>query len=241
MFPSRRILLTPEDFEDKSCYFSGGNEYIQLSDPYSFSTITVIIWYKQQEYGATNHIMFFGDHFSNDCLKFYATSSVGSVLCRIAGASGAANISCTNNISPGTWTFVACTYDNSAEVAKGYWNGNLKTNNTSAAFGALDFTANATIGINGSQDMKGNVSEAAIYNAVLSDDEIKTIYNSQINDWNYDLTSGPKPSNLKGWFRMGNGTEKSAGTTIYDMSGEGNNGAMSGMDATSYTTGRESF
>ena len=74
----------------------------------------------------------------------------------------------------------------------------------------------------------GYFSEFAIYNKVLSESEVATVYNSREAFNHKDWSGAP---NCKGWFRFGDGNESGSGTTIYDMSGNGNNGTFTNSEA----------
>jgi hypothetical protein len=65
----------------------------------------------------------------------------------------------------------------------------------------------------------GNIDELALFNSVLSADEITQLYNDgNPFDLNSDVGNYTSSANLKAWWRMGDGTETGSGTTIYDMS-----------------------
>ena len=73
------------------------------------------------------------------------------------------------------------------------------------------------------------ISEVATYDIALTAAQVKTLYNSREP---YNHKEGIATGNLIGWFRMGDGLENHAGTTIYDTSANSNNGTMTNMDAT---------
>ena len=66
----------------------------------------------------------------------------------------------------------------------------------------------------------------------MSSSQIKTLYNGREP---YNHKEGVASSSLIGWWRMGDGTEWGAGTTIYDMSANSNNGTMTNMSADDFT------
>ena len=74
----------------------------------------------------------------------------------------------------------------------------------------------------------GYFSEFAIYNKVLSESEVATVYNSREAFNHKDWSGAP---NCKGWWRFGDGNEGGSGTTIYDMSGEGNNATLQNSES----------
>ena len=71
----------------------------------------------------------------------------------------------------------------------------------------------------------GKISEFAIYNTVLDANDVATIYNGREP---FDHKAWSKSRNVAGWYRFGDGNEAGSGTTIYDMSGQGNNGTILG-------------
>ena len=80
----------------------------------------------------------------------------------------------------------------------------------------------------------GLIDEFGIWNVALSADKVSEIYNSGIpHDLttptgeglaNYTTTNAK--TNLQAYYRMGEGTESSSGTTVYDMSANSNNGTL---------------
>ena len=90
---------------------------------------------------------------------------------------------------------------------------------------SLDFFVGSqnNAGGGGSNTFDGKFSEWAIYDKELSAAEVKLIYNNR-EPFNHMEWSGT--ANCKGWYRFGDGNERGSGTTIYDMSGNGNNGTL---------------
>ena len=86
------------------------------------------------------------------------------------------------------------------------------------------------IGGSSANVFNGNISDVAIYNTALSASQVKTLYNGREP---FDHKSGSLSKNLIHWWRMGDGLENAAGTTVYDLAGS-LNGTMTNMDATDY-------
>jgi len=101
------------------------------------------------------------------------------------------------------WFHVALTYDGS--VANFYINGTLFGRNTISTTMQLP-TESLKIGLN-STYFNGLIDEVRIYNRALSEEEIRYLYNrgAPVAHWKFD---------------------EGAGTTIYDSSGNGNNGTL---------------
>ena len=70
----------------------------------------------------------------------------------------------------------------------------------------------------------------AVYNSALSAGNVTSIYDGGDS---YRHDTGVANANLIGWWRMGDGAENGAGTTIYDASTNSNNCTLTNMDATS--------
>tara|TARA_R100000808_G_C2135013_1_gene143481 strand:- start:457 stop:1167 length:711 start_codon:yes stop_codon:yes gene_type:complete len=87
-----------------------------------------------------------------------------------------------------------------------------------------------TIGGSSGNTFNGNISDVAIYNTALTEIQVKELYNSREP---FDHKSGSASGNLIHWWRMGDGTENGAGTTVYDLVGS-LDGTMTNMDATDY-------
>ena len=83
---------------------------------------------------------------------------------------------------------------------------------------------------NGSRnlDFAGKISEWVLYSTALTASQVATLYNGREP---YNHKEGIATGNLVGWWRMGDGTERSSGTTIYDMSANSNNGTMTNFPA----------
>ena len=75
-----------------------------------------------------------------------------------------------------------------------------------------------------SREFKSHISDVAFYKGIaLSASQVATIYNGREP---YNHAEGVASSYLNGWWRMGDGTENGSGSTIYDMSGTGNDGTL---------------
>ena len=97
--------------------------------------------------------------------------------------------------------------------------GTVTINNYSKISGtALDYFR---VGINGSLGFPtgGLYDEVSLWDDGLTATQISDIYN---NGTPVDLSS----YSPDGWWRMGDGTESGSGTTVYDLSGNSNNGTL---------------
>jgi hypothetical protein len=131
------------------------------------------------------------------------------------------SLNSTTTLSLNTWYHVAATVDTGS--TKLYINGSLDTtgSNTLNSFtyskthvGELYYSQTTA-----ARHFAGNIDELALFNSVLSADEITQLYNNgNPFDLNSDVGNYTSSANLKAWWRMGDGTETGSGTTIYDMS-----------------------
>lgn len=132
----------------------------------------------------------------------------------------------STSLSLNTWYHVAATVDTGS--TKLYVNGSLDTtgSNTLNSFtygkthvGEL-YYSQTTAG----RHFAGNIDELALFNSVLSASEINQVYHSRnVLNLNFNYNNYTSSSNLKAWWRMGDGTEAGSGTTIYDMSDSDSN------------------
>ena len=81
------------------------------------------------------------------------------------------------------------------------------------------------------QFFDGEIAEFAVYDRYIISGDLWTFY----EDGNmHNHLTGPYKDNLVCWWRMGDGDENGTGTTIYDMSGNGNHATMVGMDSSNF-------
>ena len=131
------------------------------------------------------------------------------------------NTTSSTALSLNTWYHVAATVTSGA--TKLYINGSLDTtgSNTlnSFTYGKTHVGELYYATTNAARHFAGNIDELALFNSVLSADEITQLYNNgDPFDLNSDAGNYTSSANLKAWWRMGDGTETGSGTTIYDMS-----------------------
>ena len=110
-----------------------------------------------------------------------------------------------------------------------YVNGVLKDTLTQGDFSvatAVDTIANKP---DGTKPFGGIIDEAGIWESTLDADNVTAIYNGGYPTA-LDEDSGDynRSGQLVGWWRMGDGTEKGAGSTVYDMSRNSVNGTITG-------------
>ncbi len=108
----------------------------------------------------------------------------------------------TTTVTTGNWTHIATTYSSTTRELKFYVNGQLDKTDTNV--GPPSASANPIgIGANyvGADPYTGSLDELRAYNRVLSDDDIRNLYNwapGPVGYWNFDEGSGQSPADLSG-------------------------------------------
>ena len=145
----------------------------------------------------------------------------------------------TNSITPSDngWHFVVVTASTTQCIL--YYDGN-QIGSTKTLVGSECVPADLLIGgirhknnATAFQTWDGYLDEVAIWNSALAANEITALYNSGNGiDYSEDSGNYVSSSDLKGWWKMGDGITENAGGvptgTIYDGSGGGNHGTLSG-------------
>ena len=102
------------------------------------------------------------------------------------------------------------------------------TNDLLAADKAVDDNnSDFRVGMNHSNSMEfgpGQITDVAYYKGEILPEHIQKIYSSGMGDFNH--TSWEKSGDLTLWWKMGDGTERGSGSTIYDMSTNSYNGTV---------------
>ena len=257
MFSSRRITtLGGSKFQDNfSVEFSGdsteNNERMATSDTYA-STLagdwSVSAWIKPEDGrpAALDKIM--GSLNSSNQDYFYVGITTAGKLETYFKSNGDAMSETKEGdvvFADGASDWVHCIWTAKAQTASTgftwYYNGasaGAMASDESGDTSAVNWAAFATdinpfisgLNSNGSLNgsFEGNISELAIYNVQLTANDAATIYNSREA---FDHKNWSKAQNVAGWWRFGDGNENGQGTTIYDLSGNGNNGTLTNTDA----------
>ena len=139
----------------------------------------------------------------------------------------------TENLSG--WVNVVATYKNGTATLKYNTSTVGVTNGAGCSSATIHYHptisrpifigADASSATAGSDFFKGNIDEVAIFNELVSDSDINSIYNGGTPN---DISS---ISGLVGWWRMGDPDGPSTFSTIPDASTNSNNGAMDNMVA----------
>ena len=241
MFTTRRIITSGGDVyrDEYSLTFDGTDDYITCGSDSSIDDI----WAGGGTCAGWINVASLGEVFGNVINKVNwaihpLTLSGGACKFKLFtvrdGTDGQWQ---TDNqiITIDKWHHFAITYDSDSasndpiiyidgvSVAITEISGAPSSDYTSDASGTLLIGNNAAT----TRTYDGKISEIALWDTILSANQVKTLYNSKepFDARNVAL------SNLQGYWRMGDGLEGGSGTTIYDMSGEGNDGTMTNMAA----------
>jgi hypothetical protein len=122
------------------------------------------------------------------------------------------------------WDHVVCTYNGSTQAI--YVNGVLR--NSQSLTGTINTSATIIeLGTYGSGDYSFNgwLANHRIYNRALSASEV--LQNYQATQYRFETPAGPVTNGLVLYWDAGNqDSYPGTGTTIYDLSGNGNNGTL---------------
>ena len=200
-------------FRDEfSVAFDGSNDYVDCGSDSSLDVGTndfsVSAWCKVSTKGGSDYhdIVAKGNTLaSGDGWGIALVESNKTIYLDTNGDVGRQNaISPTSSWEFGKWYHIVGTRSNSANTLKLYLNGVLVATNASATNDDLgDASINFKIGTSESgRETKGNISEVAYYNSVLTINQVKTIYNGREP---YNHKEGVASGNLQAWYRMGDG------------------------------------
>ena len=246
MFPTRRITTSGGDvFRDEySIEFDGSDDYVICGEPMAFheaTAFTVSCWYKPAVVDSYRNIVSkYGNGSNNRPFDLSQNSQKLNFIVRgpSDGATNNVALSDANFFVVNTWYHIAAVYVGGTSITT-YVNGVLHKTNTSSIVADLrddsGSEAEFSIGVRKEEHTtpesygSGNISNVQLWSAALSSNQIKQLYNGResFDARNLSKTSLVTKSNLVGWWRMGDGLENGSGTTIYDMSDNANNGALS--------------
>ena len=200
MFPTRRITTSGGDkFRDElSLAFDGTNDYVQLSDPFNHTNISISAWIKRTDDNAS-HVIFSNQDGAGDGLIFFTTDDE---YVRVGVNSTTTDEDAGALITANTWNHVVAAITDNSKIEV-YVNGVLGSDKSLS--GSISVSTNARIGMSAYDlitQYNGNISEVAIYDKALSASEVKTLYNGREP---YNHKEGVCSSNLQGWWRMGDG------------------------------------
>ena len=244
MLPSRRITsLSGEHLRDEySMYFDAtNNNRVNCGSDSSLdvgtSSFSVSAWFKAEDSGGSKDywpIVSKGDSLSPGdgwaVTLVDSSSHTKKIYFDVASSAGGgtrqSGITSADAYTLGTWNHYVATMDQDNDGIKQYLNGTRIVTTGSITLGDItDGSMNFFIGNdNDSRDYEGYISDVAFYKGVvLNASQVATIYNGGEP---YNHKEGVASAYLKGWWRMGDGKEGGSGSTVYDMSGNGNDGTV---------------
>lgn len=215
----------------KSVLFDGSTQYGTAGDVLGFEynqTFSISAWFK-----TTDTVGFFASKKSDPAgfnrgygfLLFAGTGTLSFFLTNDGVVAGTSEIrvDTTATFADGNWHHAVATWDGNATPGAGgvriYVDGALATVSTVYnTLGTNTILNTASFNLAAKTDggggfLTGNLDEVAIYNKVLSIDEVLWIYNAK---WASDLKHTNAPSNLVSWWRMG---EDESGGLLPDQQG----------------------
>jgi len=215
MFPKRRITMGGDVFRDEySLLFDGTDDYISIGANASLypndADWAISFWFKSTN-AEEEYIVSGGDESDKGFFQFKLLgNTTGAIRCFLYDKDNTQELAfntAVTGLNDGTWHHFAYTLDWSSKKGYAYVDGvyTSSATNTNVVTLANDDDG-IHIGKRYSADDKyftGSVSEMAIYNRFLSASEVTQIYNGR-EPFNH-LESSFK-SNLKAWWRMGDGT-----------------------------------
>ena len=221
-----------------SLSFDGTNDKVSFPNTSSIvsTDFTISIWFKSDGLNNESTFDMILDMSGNEYLEFYlngtncAVCAVGTFVGFIKKGSNETTKNYTLNsnvrVDDNKWHNAVMVRSSSSGSVDTYIDGTLY-DKSSAGAGSLRFS-DIVIGMrqaDGNRKFKGKVDELAFYNKALSANEIEAIYNfSKITLRGHPLTSLNSYDDLVGYWKMDNGS----GTSIKDLSGNGNDGVIDG-------------
>lgn len=205
-----RFTLTEQTYPAQgSAEFNGTSDYVQLPTSFSYTNHTIAAWINPADVPLNYYNIFDNRDGSNDGITINYSNS-DEIDYRVNNST----LVTSSVISPSQWNFIVMQYDGT--TMKIYVNGSL--NNSLLASQTVDVTINAKIGqvaYTPALQLKGNLSNVAIWNRALTSDEINSVM------WkSYNALSATEKSGLQAWYALDN----IDGTSVPDSSGNGNNG-----------------
>tara|TARA_Y100000310_G_C20485548_1_gene716690 strand:- start:138 stop:854 length:717 start_codon:yes stop_codon:yes gene_type:complete len=223
---SRGGVLSGFEFtENYSLILDGTDDYAETGSNVGISgdaSRTLSFWVSFDVTGRTEHIINWGATGSNEAFGFYKYVNKD-----IYFYDDGSDLNTTfEGDEVDTWYHIVATYDGT--TVRTYQNAVAKATKTVT----LDTTdSHLFIGtkMDGSNDFIGKLDEIAIWNAVLTADDITSIYNSGVPNNLLDAASydSDKSDNLVGWW----GFEEGSGASALDNSTNSNTATLNN-DAT---------
>ena len=195
----------------------GVDDYVQFtSNPFITTSLTYTAWVYVNSFGSNNAI------FNIRGTLFELNSGGLGYWSDVQQGSTGASYSFTT----GSWNFIAVTQNNTAVTL--YVNGSQIGTSTLPSinmnFGGTNTNFLGTY-LGGSRLLNGKIGNAQIYNRALPNTEIENLYDAGVPI--YLPTSSIVNQGLTVYYDFSNpNSYPGSGTTVYDLSGYGNNGTL---------------
>jgi len=223
-------------FQEKVVDFDGSNDNVSMGDVLNFDyndPFSISFWVKTYKDGAQQYVI---SKFASSTPRGWVIliNSSNELCFMIANTSVTDGIYVASEINPNdrTWHYICVTYDGSASASGVHmYDNGVESSGYTVAFDTLVSTTVNTEPFRLATTyaltlyLRGRLGEVAVYNKELSSAEIGWIYNGGLPR---DLAGGGAPSNLVGWWRMGNGDTY---PTLTDNSVNSNDGTMINMSS----------
>ena len=233
MFSSRRITtLGGEKLQDQfSVVLDGTDDYVACGSGTTLdvgaSAFSVSAWFYPT--GNTGDAIVSKGHSLGSGNGWALSISANEAIYFDIHDASARDITKTANsvITLSTWNHVVAVRPSGTTEGRAiYVNGvDITHSNEEDVETITDASLNFEIGnCENNREFASHISDVAFYKGIaLSASQVATIYNGREP---YNHAEGVASSYLNGWWRMGDGTEGGSGSTVYDMSGNGNNGTL---------------
>lgn len=221
---------------EKSVSFDGTDDKMtlpNLSYLSGASAFSLSMWFKTSDTNAYLFCSYDTGLYNSVQAYFHASSSLRFIVG--TGSSYYQIGTSSTSLGDGTWKHAVFRFDGGSTV-KIYINGSEETSSLVSSgtsivpsATATDAGKNATVADypTGGYTISSHLDELAFFDSALSTSDITSIYNSGAPN---DISS----LSPVGWWRMGDGTEEGAGTTVYDMSSNSNDGTL--VNGPAYST-----
>ena len=210
------ILASRFGYSKYSIAFDGTNDHVEFPIIGTYTQFTWVGWFKADVLENTN-IWEWGTS-SSERLGVYTWDNDFHVKLKDQNLTTSAH-----GLAVNTWFHLACTYDGSTLTL--YLNG---SSFATASHSSVSTSPSGNLRIGGDTSAgngyrwDGKVAQFGFYNTSLNSGQVLTQYNDGIDS---DLSSD---SNLVGYWKLDNAS------TVTDLSGNGNNGTVSGATLANY-------
>jgi hypothetical protein len=176
--------------------YDGIDDYVDLGSPTELDNIlfdyTICAWINPSSYGEDGFGRIFSKRITGVAgIELMINNNSGIEELRLTHLGGT-NAFIPNVISLNSWQFVCAIHDDSLDFGKMYHSGINISGELPMGNIVAHASASATIGKRSSDSLRyfdGLIDELVIFKRVLDDSEINALYNSQINNFQYNTTN----------------------------------------------------